>query len=206
MKYKIVVIYFEERFFEKHNRWHSIVYYLRSRAIKIFHPLQMKYYVEIINRIELSFDYHLLEIHGIFFASNSLYSGGIEDQCGGVRDCRICQNAERERQNGNRDEKRRKRSNLVSLSGNSTGEFYNEVRSDGKFTFFQPPICTWEAKWEHFKDGKPSGRSKVDVNEAAKLLLAMAGCHIAHILPLALSHDCRRSFCRFAFFFTGRKI
>lgn len=37
--------------------------------------------------------------------------------------------SERGRQNGNRDEKRRKRSNLVSPPGNSIGEFYNEVRS-----------------------------------------------------------------------------
>lgn len=45
----------------------------------------MKYYVEITNRIELSFDYHLLEIHGISLRV-TLYSGGIEGQCEGIRE------------------------------------------------------------------------------------------------------------------------
>jgi len=38
--------------------------------------------------------------------------------------------------------------------GNLPGNFI--TRSDGRFTFFQPPICAREAKWEHFKDGKSS--------------------------------------------------
>lgn len=35
-------------------------------------------------------------------------------------------------------------------------------------SFSNRPICAREAKWEHFKDAKSSGRSGVDVNEAAK--------------------------------------
>lgn len=50
----------------------------------------MKYYVEIINRIELSLDYHLLEIHGISFATIPRGSKANVKKPG---DCQICQNA-----------------------------------------------------------------------------------------------------------------
>lgn len=144
------------------------------------------------------------------FARNSWnflcnHSEGIEGQCEEARRLSDLSKRERERQNGNRDEKRRKRSNLVGPAGDSIREFYNEVRSGGRFTFFQPPICAREAKWEHFKDGKPSGRSGVDVNEVAKLLLVMAGCHRAHPSSRALSR--LQTFVLFTdAFFTGRKM
>lgn len=117
----------------------------------------MKYYVEIINRIELSLDYHLFEIHEVSFASNPLFRGDrrpmwrASETVGDVKT----------RKGKTKRESRWEATKEIKSSG-SPGELYrwNFITRSGRFTFFQPPICAREAKWEHFKDGKPLGEKQ----------------------------------------------
>lgn len=124
----------------------------------------------------------------------TLYSEGIEGQYEGARRLSDLSKREGERQNGNRDEKRRKRSNLVGPPGDSTGEFYNEVRSGGRFTFFQPPICAREAKWEHFKDGKALGEKRSRRQWGGQTSSCDGRVPSRTSFAVAFSHDCRHSF------------
>jgi len=105
----------------------------------------------------------------------------------------------RERRNGNRDEKRRKRSNLVGPPGDSTGEFYNEVRSGAVGSrFSNRQSARGKPSGNTLRTGSPQGEAESTSMRRPNFFLRWQGA-------IALSHDCGHSFFLLTLFLTDKK-